>query len=532
MDLYKEILDNCIKYKEKYHPISSGGRRSNFLFDFKGFLLKKEILEAISHIFWERYKNKWPFQVGGLDMAGIPLITAIIINAPKDYTVNGFIIRKERKATGMGNIIEGEVNDLPIILVDDIFNSGKSINRAITILEKKVEDVFVILDFRNTYPEYKVESIYLLDNFIREIDNVVRKDIEPNYKDMKNVFIQNSSFKPVWCRNIEGAGIIHVVPKSAPLLIDNVIYRGSDSGIFSAFDANNSVNLWNHHASGGTKRKGILSSPAYHNGIIYYGAYNGNMYALDSKTGKEIWKHHYCDWIGSSPCLIPENNLLLIGFEFGGKTYKGSINALDMNTGDIIWSIPTKELQHGSAVYQNNIAVWGTNENKVVATDIVSGKILWEFEGGEAIKAKPTIHNNMVAFGGFDKNIYLLDLYTGNLIGQWKTENVVFTSPLFTKTHLWCGSTDGNMYIINLKTLKLDMRLEFHRKIHATPIEINDGILFGTNDGNIYLIDKNNFSLVDSFCVKDGVTNAIVVSSDERKYYISTYMNDLICFKR
>jgi outer membrane protein assembly factor BamB/orotate phosphoribosyltransferase len=530
IDLKKEILKNCIKYKSEYLPINADGVRCSFLFDFKGFALRKEILQEISDIFWKRYKYKWPFQLGCIETSGISILSAIIMNCPYNWDVNGFIIRKERKSKGMGNLIEGDIlHDVPIVLIDDIFNSGKTVNRAMTILNIKEVDIFVILDFKHNKPkEIKVNSIFSLHDFGNDIIENMTPD-EIDYINMKNKKVP-SSFVPVWERNIEGGGIFHVIPKSTPLISDGIIYRGSDSGIFSAFDMNTAVNIWNHKASGGTKRKGILSSPAEYDGKIYYGAYNGQIYALDKKTGAEIWKHHYCDWIGSSPCIVPEKKLLLIGFEFAGKTQKGSLNGLDLDSGELIWSIPTKNLQHGSAAYSNNLIAWGTSDNKLVATS-TEGNILWEYEGGEAIKYKPSIYKDMISFGGFDKYIYILD-FDGNLLFKQKTDNIIYSTPLFTKDKLWCGSADGHMYVIDTENKKLIRKLDFNRKIYSSPVLIGEEVMFGANDGNIYLINENTLELTDNFCVKDGVTNPIVISEDQKKFYVSTMMNDLYCFTR
>ena len=63
----------------------------------------------------------YPFQIGGLEMGVIPLISAITLEGMRRGTpVNGFIVRKERKETGLGNKIEGAVGDETIIVLDDL----------------------------------------------------------------------------------------------------------------------------------------------------------------------------------------------------------------------------------------------------------------------------------------------------------------------------------------------------------------------------------------------------------------------------
>src|SRR5206468_1282404 len=97
--------------------------------------MQRDTLLQIAHAFWERNAAREPFQLGGLETAAIPLLTALMLTAPAERgPVNGFIIRKDRKTTGMGNAIEGDVLDLPIILVDDSLNSGSSAQKARTVI--------------------------------------------------------------------------------------------------------------------------------------------------------------------------------------------------------------------------------------------------------------------------------------------------------------------------------------------------------------------------------------------------------------
>ena len=58
----------------------------------------------------ERFEKLLPFQIGGLETAATPLLVAITLTgAQRGISVNAFIVRKERKATGVGKRIEGRV---------------------------------------------------------------------------------------------------------------------------------------------------------------------------------------------------------------------------------------------------------------------------------------------------------------------------------------------------------------------------------------------------------------------------------------
>ena len=93
-------------------------------FYLRSSLLKAEHLNAIASIFWNRYEASFkesPFQLAGVESASLPIITALLIDADRrGVAINAFSIRKNRKAYGLRNIIEGTPNDLPVVFVDDL----------------------------------------------------------------------------------------------------------------------------------------------------------------------------------------------------------------------------------------------------------------------------------------------------------------------------------------------------------------------------------------------------------------------------
>ncbi len=52
----------------------------------------------------------------------------------------------------MGNVIEGDLGDAPMVLVDDILNSSASAEKARAVLAaagRKIERMFVVIDYRS-----------------------------------------------------------------------------------------------------------------------------------------------------------------------------------------------------------------------------------------------------------------------------------------------------------------------------------------------------------------------------------------------
>lgn len=70
-------------------------------------------------------------QLTGLETGSTPLVLGMAQAArSKGFDINPFSVRKKRKRYGTRHIIEGIPNHLPIVVLDDIINTGRSANKC------------------------------------------------------------------------------------------------------------------------------------------------------------------------------------------------------------------------------------------------------------------------------------------------------------------------------------------------------------------------------------------------------------------
>jgi orotate phosphoribosyltransferase len=90
--------------------------------------------------------------VGGLTMGADPIVGATLALAPEHGRpdLRGFLVRKQSKTHGMGNLVEGPVESgSTVVIVDDVVTSGGSSLQAIEAVESlgcKVALVAGVLD--------------------------------------------------------------------------------------------------------------------------------------------------------------------------------------------------------------------------------------------------------------------------------------------------------------------------------------------------------------------------------------------------
>lgn len=528
------IQKEGIVYGHQQKIIGLNGNEEKWIFDLRNIFLKAEPLELIADIFWETLKDEYPFQVGGQEIAAIPLVSAIILKSQKEEKpVSGFIIRKSRKPSGLQKIIEGQVTAEKIILVDDLINNGSTINRQVKVLAdigKKVSCFFTLVNFRGEENVLKLEkkhiklqSLFTLDDFGMSLEDSDQK-------------IPKENFNVVWRFNGSTPSYLHRIPKSAPCLDENRLYFGTDSGFFYALYQESGLVAWKFEVGYSVNGKSIISSPVIHEDTVYFGSYDGNFYALDKETGKLKWKYSDADYVGSSPTLAKDLGMLFIGLEFGLFCQRGGIIALNLKSGKIVWNHMLENYVHCTPAYcpEKKLVAVGCNDSFVYLFEAKNGKLSWKFKTGGPVKSGIAfdLKQNLLIFGSFDKNLYALDIDSGEMKGKFETKELIYSTPKVHNGNAYFSSTDKSLYSINLETGTLNWRFPTEGRIFSSPEIIENKVVVGSNDGKMYELNIDTGKLESFFQTTERITNKIAYNTETKRYFLPTYANEIYCLSK
>ena len=536
--LLSAIRDQAILRGEHQRLISPNGGNNAWLIDIRRISLQPLILDAIADLFWKTCGDSVPFQVGGMEVAAIPLLTAILMKgADRGTPVNGFIVRKERKPYGAGNLIEGILTDAPVVIVDDILNSGRSIEKVRVVLEhekKTIAFVFVLIDYHSKGGEVwrDMYSIDVRAPFgLSDFNLSLREPTEPP---------PSAIFRQRWTFEAPDPNFFHRVPKSFPANDGERVYFGSDCGVFWCVNADDGAVAWTFRVSA-RGHKNIWSAPAVHNGRVFFGSYDGNVYCLDATTGAEVWRFTGADWVGSSPAVAPDLDLVFIGLEFAGKGKRGSIVALSIETGEKVWEHLTKRYTHASPAYwaERQLVACGSNDNEMFLFDARTGAVRWRFEtkaeGVEksSIRHAPAfdVKRGHVVTGCANGYIYIIDVETGTEVWSVRTDNAIYTIPLIVGDTAFIGSTDKYLYVLDLEQQKIKKRIYAASKIFGPPRLLAGRVYFGACSGVIYELDPETTQVTGTHQLPDAVTNALSYNEKNGYFYALTYVNQLFALK-
>src|SRR5262249_38714263 len=161
-----------------------------------------------------RFAAQDTFQLAGMESASLPLLTALaLVGRRLGKKVSIAFIRKERKTSGLGRNIEGELASNSVILVDDVINRGRSAEKGRAVLARagaSVASMFVVIDYRardslawRKQHNIDIQSLFTLE----DLGLALRAPTKPP---------PSRQYRPLWGFDVPGASAYHVVPKSAP----------------------------------------------------------------------------------------------------------------------------------------------------------------------------------------------------------------------------------------------------------------------------------------------------------------------------
>jgi len=188
--------DNAIQYAKDLPPGKLYGKHAgttnSYLFLLRNLTQNPIHLQHVSVLMYKRIidylaekdnqhpiSQGLPIQLAGMETAALPLLAGIsLVGLKAGMGLNTFAIRKERKRYGLHNYIDGMPNSHPVVIIDDLINSGQSIVHCQQVIKHEldlpvVDQAFSIVRFQTEKfvcgpdCEIKVNSLFTADQFDR-----------------------------------------------------------------------------------------------------------------------------------------------------------------------------------------------------------------------------------------------------------------------------------------------------------------------------------------------------------------------------
>jgi len=397
-------------------------------------------------------------------------------------------IKKEIKTTNkiklfeVEDALQKELNpnlEIKLIKTKSIYEktnrNNNSINKYLGSLDKISKFKFTKIEYFDQYePEiiFEKENIIFFDNkgtvikFDKNSDLIWKKNYYSKQEKKTNPFLFFSRYEDT-------------------LIVVDTISK------YYALDINSGKLLWSFYNDAP-----FISDVKIENGKIFVVDSNNVLKCFSLKDGSIIWEYRSDSSVIKSSKKISiaiDDNIVLFNNSIG------DINAVDINTGDLIWITPTANkvnliqpylLKISDLVIHDNSVLFSNNNNEFFSIDIKRGFIKWTQKINTYIR--PAIVNDLIFTITLEGFLVVVDNPTGNIIrvtdvfDQYKMKKRNMIKPVgfsITETDIFLSTNQGKLLIIDILTGKTKSTLKIDNNKISRPF---------FSDNNLYLIKENS----------------------------------------
>ncbi len=225
--------------------------------------------------------------------------------------------------------------------------------------------------------------------------------------DGKLVALNASNGQTVWTYD-EGATELQLLGSSRAVVSGNTVIAGFSDGKVDAINANNGQLIWQtivatpQGFSDVSQMVGVFADPVISGNAVYVASYHGTISALDLSSGRMIWQHPISNYAGIA---VDDDSV------FATNT-GGTIFAYSKDDGTVLWkqsALHGRELS-GPAINGSNI-VLGDNEGNVHWLSEQDGHFTARtFVGKSPIAVTPLVVSGNVIVLSQNGNVFVLRL--------------------------------------------------------------------------------------------------------------------------
>lgn len=486
--IHQLVISHGLKLRERGDEFSytSSGDSLAFHFDFRGLFLQSEFQHKIATFFWQKF-SVGEYQVGGLESAAVPLVSALVFASDQGQ---GFYIRKSRKQKATFKYVEGNIDpQKKIILVDDVINSGGSFLKQIDILEAEgctVSAIFCCVQFYDVeyYKEItrrgvEIHALFTLSDF----------DLPALVPPEQRYFAKTDS---VTIKLNQQGKKTFITKLSSPVVFGEVIYYGGSDGYLSAFDLSTGNFRWRKKIAHAASKNDQVFSMVVVGLVHMYVSTRNKIFVIEKSSGTLRSVHNT-----SNPKLreplefkVGQQSGFLYVDDFWSKgSFRSKLSFYKKDTEEVTSQIPLK----GSLVAPMVVSATGTvlcadAAGYIYMIDVERDKtkVLHHFAevpvqvlvSGDELVVVHTDTLTVLAYGGGVRAQYHFDIAVTAFVmkDQWA----------------YLSSEEGLVYKINITTGSSVWEVSLRGKIQTQVTLYGNRVLVGTDQGYLYVLNDRD----------------------------------------
>ncbi len=485
-------------------PVQADGRPSPWIFDFKKVILREEFLALYVERFFASLTHKGAFQIAGLEVTALPLLAAIVREgASRGQHINAFFIRKSRKKHGLRNIIEGSVANAPIVLIDDIINSGESFQYQVALLERLKEEgslkasvceAVAIIRYRDSDAYANLQKSLTVTSFFSLTDFELTS-LNSDTRLLPRV----NPYRLLWAKRATKSKLStgeELLYSQQLLIHEDRLIVGDHYGCCIAYNITTGAVVWEKTSF--TKRLDPVIAVVGASQNVITATRDGVVQALAMKDGKRVWKLQ-TDSNCSSASTSPDGKIIFLGGYSERVRTQGALYAFATESGLKLWESTFEAPLFGGVLYDDNDACvyFGLEDGTLYALDARSGTVISLCKTTLRPRGLPVLDRDSVFFFGTKEDdeeradmVICRRKTLTNCVEKTISSFGFAASGLISQDTLLVPSLDKRIYGINPSSHAVTFETSLGARSFAQPIQHkrgdSSGVFFGTNQGKLF----------------------------------------------
>ncbi len=239
-------------------------------------------------------------------------------------------------------------------------------------------------------------------------------------------------------------------------------------------------------------------------GVAYIGNYKGTIYALNMRDGKVIWKYDPPGGkMASSPAIVGDG-LVVHGMD-------GIVRVLDRSNGRLRWSFRVGSPIESSPIVHDGLDYFGAWNGRVYALDLKRRKLRWSWGGGHKITSSAAIAGTTLYIGDYGGRLLALSTRTGKLRFSRSVNGRVYGTPAVAAGRVFVPSSTGNSLTAFTTSGRYLWRVQTGGYVYSSPAVWAGRVFFGSYNGRFYSVSAKSGRVLWNVGAGGPVSGAAVV---------------------
>ncbi|MEX0822615.1 MAG: orotate phosphoribosyltransferase [Rhodothermales bacterium] len=149
VDLGRRLYEKALVRREHELITDPRGQSIGWLLDTRIPMLDGRMFNEVGNVLADRLRSKDVYQIAGYGFGAYSMVCAVLASDGSPSFAGGFV-REQRKPHGRRRLVEGPLDrSKPVVLLDDILNSGRSASRALFLLREDGFNVVGVMTLFN-----------------------------------------------------------------------------------------------------------------------------------------------------------------------------------------------------------------------------------------------------------------------------------------------------------------------------------------------------------------------------------------------